>query len=644
MCGIAGSINLSNSGALPEGILKAMTSCIAHRGPDADGFYRDDSVAFGHRRLKIIDLSDAGNQPMFDADRKAVIVFNGEIYNYREIRARLEAAGCVFRNHTDTEVILQAYLLKGIDCIQEFNGMFAFALHDFRNRQTWLVRDRLGIKPLYFAQIDQKLLFGSEIKSILSYPGFPRNVNLDAVSSYLSYRYPIGESTFFKEIKCLKAGYYLKVEGGDISVRQYWNLPIGPMEEDLGEAHYIKRTHALLNDAVKSRMVADVPLGAYLSGGVDSSAIVALMAQQSPEPVKTFTIGFAEKGFNEFDYAAMVARRYATDHHEIRLDPSDYFETLHRLIRFKDAPLSVPNEPALFTMSRELKKQITVVLSGEGADEIFAGYGRIFRSADDYLRISKLLADNELHAARGILIDNLSQKYDLSSIQSPYTQLDHFLSQYQYVKWNEKERLFSDDMKLYLENDRRVNKPFHVHFQEIEKLPPDARYPWIFEKLHISGLLNRVDTTTMATSVEARVPFVDHRLVEFALQIPMRYKLKWNSETAMNHAAVLNSSQISEHFDTPKYILKKALEKDLPHEVLYRKKMGFPVPLHRWFDGRFNQYLKEILLDDRTRNRKIFDLNYLENQLDARSADTHSAGIKWWMLLNLELWFRAYID
>lgn len=645
MCGITGVINLNNQQKLPQEILSAMTDCIVHRGPDAAGFYSNQNITLGHRRLKIIDLSEAGNQPMFDGEKKVVIVFNGEIYNFQEIKKRLEAKGHAFKNHTDTEVILHSYLEYGIDCIKEFNGMFAFALHDFRNATTFLVRDRLGIKPLHFARFDSRVLFGSEIKSILKYPEFPRNPDLDSISSYLSYRYPVGGNTFFKDVKCLKAGYFLKISGDQVSEHQYWNLPKEVDTEDRGEEFYLKETRKILNSAVRYRMISDVPIGAYLSGGVDSSAIVALMAQQSSNPVKTFTIGFPEKGYNEMEYAAIVAKQYNTDHHEIMLDSDNYFNTMRHLIEYKDAPLGIPNEPALYTMSKELKKQITVVLSGEGADEIFAGYGRIFRSAYDFKRIKKLLNNNDISEFNSVLIKNLRQKYDLDSIKNPYRQIDHFIDQYQYIKWDEKKELFSTDLVAFLDNDKRVNEPFHSHFSEIENMPADARYPWIFEKLHIVGLLNRVDTTTMATSVEARVPFVDHRLVEFALRMPMHHKLRWNSEMARNEGSVLNSTQISEYLDTPKYILKKALEKDLPHEILYRKKMGFPVPLQRWFGGAFNSYLREILLDEKTRKRGIFNVDYLENALNKHTlASNTKAGIKWWMLLNLELWFRAYID
>ncbi len=645
MCGITGVVNVTGQKELPGKILREMTDCIAHRGPDADGFYQDDRISFGHRRLKIIDLSEAGNQPMFDANKQVVIIFNGEIYNFLEIKEKLADKGCVFKNHTDTEVIINAYLEYGIDCLEEFNGMFAFALHDFRSSTTYLVRDRVGIKPLHFAKFDDRVLFGSEIKSILKYPGFPRTADLDSVSSYLSYRYPVGGNTFFKEVKCLKQGHYLKVQNGDISEHKYWDLPTEMDKEDLGEAHYVKETRALLKSAVGYRMISDVPIGAYLSGGVDSSAIVALMAQQSNNPVKTFTIGFSEKGYNEFDYAEIVAKKYKTDHHEIILNSKNYFETMRQLIHFKDAPLGVPNEPALYTMSRELKKQITVVLSGEGADEIFAGYGRIFRSSYDYQRIVKLLNNNQLTDANSLLVKNLSEKYDLKSIKNPYKQIDHFIHQYQYIKWEEKKDLFTPELVEHLDNDRRVNEPFYEHFSEIENLPTEARYPWIFEKMHIIGLLNRVDTTTMATSVEARVPFVDHRLVELALKMPVHHKLRWNSQEAKNAGSVLNSDQISEIYDTPKYILKKALEKDLPSKILYRKKMGFPVPLQHWFGGEFNNYLKEILLDEKTRQRGILNVTYLEKALNNPTLGSNSAsGIKWWMLLNLELWFRAYID
>ncbi|MCP4685037.1 MAG: asparagine synthase (glutamine-hydrolyzing) [bacterium] len=644
MCGIAGAFNLTDRGRMAEADLERMTAGIVHRGPDDSGLFVDDQVAFGHRRLTILDLTTQGRQPMFDETGRAGIVYNGEIYNYLELRDELIARGHSFRSDTDTEVVLKAYLEYGISCLSRFNGMFAFAIYDREQRRSFLVRDRIGIKPLYYAACDGRLVFGSEIKVILEYPGFKAAADYTGISSYLSYRYPIGDRTLFKNVNSLLPGHYLEVADSSVARKQYWELPVDEERSDRGEAFYIENIRSLLESAVKLRMRSDVPLGAYLSGGLDSSAIVSLMSRFSGEPVKTFTIGFEEEGFNEFAYAQMVADRYRTEHHEITLGSSDYIDTMIDLIRFKDAPLGVPNEPALHVMSRELKKHITVVLSGEGADEIFGGYGRIFRSPYDYQRLAELNAgggDVNSEAVR-LLRENLSKKYGDRKFDS---ELDHFLYLYNYSSWEDKERFLNAEVVERLDRDRPLHDEFAAQMAKCEGLGHYDKYLWLFEKMHILGLLHRVDMTTMATSVEARVPFVDHRLVEFALSIPIEYKLKWKSQEAQAAAAVCNSDQISELHDIPKYILKKAFEEDLPEEVLWRRKMGFPVPVHDWLGDRFNRFAKEVLLDSRTKARRLFDCGEIEKALTSPELfRQHRFGIKIWMLVNLELWFREYLD
>jgi len=644
MCGLAGAVNLVGRGPMAPGEIHRMTAGIVHRGPDDSGTYIDDRIALGHRRLIILDLTTQGRQPMFDETGRTGIVYNGEIYNYLELREELKSRGHKFRSDTDTEVVLKAYLEYGIDCLSRFNGMFAFAVYDKANGKTFLARDRIGIKPLYYAEFDGRLVFGSEIKVILAYPGFKPKADLTGVSSYLSYRYPIGDHTLFGGINSLLPGHYLEIADGEVARKQYWDLPVIEDKADRGEAFYIENIRSLLESAVRLRMRADVPLGAYLSGGLDSSAIVALMSRFAGEPVKTFTIGFEEEGFNEFEYARMVADRYLTDHHEITLGSSDYIDTMIRLIRFKDSPLGVPNEPALHVMSRELKKHITVVLSGEGADEIFGGYGRIFRSPWDYQRLKQLAAaggDVESEAAL-LLRKNLGEKYGDRRFES---ELDHFLFLYNYNSWEDKERFLHPQVLSAFDHDLPLRNIFAAQMEKCERLDQHDKYLWLFEKMHILGLLHRVDMTTMATSVEARVPFVDHRLVEFALSIPIGHKLKWKSEQDRAAASVFNADQISEKYDIPKYILKKAFEADLPEKVVWRRKMGFPVPVHDWLGDRFNKFAREVLLDRRARDRGLFNSGELERVLSEPGLfRQHQFGIKIWMLVNLELWFQEYID
>ena len=530
MCGILGKIGLGIQLHVNQERFIEALNLQKHRGPDNVAAVFEKEFAFGHRRLSIIDLSNNANQPMTSSDGRVVIVFNGEIYNFQEIRETLAAKGHRFITSSDTEVLLYAYYEYGADCVHRLRGMFAFAVYDFRSGETLLFRDRVGIKPLYYRRTENSLTFASEIKSILHLDDYRPEINISAVSSYMSYRYPINDDTFFQGLESLGPGCYLKIRGSTISIHRYWN-PCKEYEkqsEDLGESYYIEKLRELLLSSVRYRMISDVPSGAFLSGGVDSSVLTALMALESGRPVKTFSIGFAEEGYNEFEYAELLAQQYRTQHRQITLSGRDFLDTMVDLIGFKDAPLSVPNEVPLFLMSKELKKDITVVLSGEGADEIFGGYGRIFRSTDDYLRakaaaLAGLSADD-----RKLFTEKLMSRYGVSSFEN---ELEHFLNIYRYTSVADKKELLSPEIDI-----DGIEIGLTQKFQNIfNELPRECSYfdrmSWAFMRIHVPGLLSRVDTTTMAASVEARVPFLDHRLVEFMCSVPQHYKMKWNSES-----------------------------------------------------------------------------------------------------------------
>ncbi len=644
MCGILGFMHLGNSGSvISRETFRLALDLQTHRGPDDSGIYSCDNFVIGHRRLSIIDLDSHAKQPMFSRCGNYVIVFNGEIYNYREIKSRLIAKGHQFKTESDTEVLLNSYIEYGIDCIQDFIGMFAFAIFDKKNDVTYIVRDRLGIKPLYYYQNNSTFIFSSEIKSILALVDEKKELNFNAVSSYMSFRYPVLNDTFFSNIKSLSPAHYIKISGKNVEFRKYWDCidKFKEQQNDKGEEYYIKTLRNILESAVTYRMISDVPFGAFLSGGVDSSVITALMAMNSSSPVKTFTIGFEEKGYNEFYYANLIAQQYKTDHKEIILSGANYMKTMEHLISYKDAPLSVPNEVPLFLMSKELKKYITVVLSGEGADEIFGGYGRIMRSPYDYARMKNIDSINITNAEKEILCRNFLAKYGVAVFQS---EIEHFMNIYSYTSFNDKKKLLSTDIDLET-IESSLTDVFMSYFNELDDDSYYNKLMYAFEKIHIVGLLHRVDTTTMATSVEARVPFVDHRLVEFAFTIPVKYKLKWQNDISKEKAKLIMSDRISENYDTPKYILKKTYEGIIPDEVLYRKKMGFPVPLNSWFGGRFNEYAKEILLSDVAKNRNIYNINNINKWLESeRLSNDHGFAMKIWMLINLELFNRKYFD
>ena len=641
MCGILGQINFKKL-SIDKDKFNESLNLQEHRGPDDSDVYIDEKFIFGHRRLSIIDLDSHAKQPMISDCGNYVLVFNGEIYNYQEIREELENKNYKFHTSSDTEVLLNSFIEHGINCIQQFIGMFAFAIYDKNKNETYIVRDRLGVKPLYFYHDDKKIIFSSEIKSILNLSDMKRELNINAVSSYMSFRYPILNDTFFNGVSSLAPAHYLKIQGNKINTVEYWNVSskFKEQQNDKGEEYYLTKIRELLESSVKYRMIADVPFGSFLSGGVDSSVVTALMAKNSSEPIKTFTIGFEEEGYNEFEYAKIIADKYRTNHREIVLSGKDYISTMEKLIEFKDAPLSVPNEVPLYLMSKELKKYITVVLSGEGADEIFGGYGRIFKSPYDLERIQNIDNLDYTKEEKEELIKNFVKKYLVDSFSS---EIEHFFNIYSYTSLDNKKDLLNSNIDFEHIEDLFIEK-FMSYFDELEHESYYNKLMYAFEKVHIVGLLHRVDTTTMAASVEARVPFVDHRLVEFAFTIPLKYKLKWNSEQDEEKSKTLMSDKISEVYDTPKYILKKAYEDMIPNEVLYRKKMGFPVPLSNWFGGHFNDYAKKVLLSKEAKERGIYNIGNIEKWLNSdKLSQDHGFAMKIWMLINLEIFCTKYL-
>lgn len=643
MCGILGQLRLHGNASINEKLFIDALNLQVHRGPDDADVYivNDLGIAFGHRRLSIIDVASHSKQPMVSECGNYILIFNGEIYNYHELRNDLLIKGYVFRTNSDTEVLLNSFIEYGISCIQKFIGMFAFAIYNKRDNETYVVRDRLGVKPLYYFNDSKSFFFASEVKSILKVSQINKELNLNAVSSYLSFRFPILDDTFFNDILSLPPAHYIHIKDGSLNIKEYWNVANKFLEQsiDKGEEYYINELRRILTSAVKYRMISDVPVGAFLSGGVDSSIITALMSTMSTNSVKTFTIGFIENGYNEFEYARIIADKYKTIHKEIVLSGEDYIEVMNDLISFKDAPLSVPNEVPLFLMSKELSKDITVVLSGEGADEIFGGYGRIFRSPYDFERIRSIddldYNDDEKEA----LILNFVKKYAVQSFDS---EISHFMSLYSYTGLEDKKKFLNSTIDLESIENKFVAK-FMSYFNELSTSSYYNKMMYAFEKVHLVGLLQRVDITTMAASVEARVPFVDHRLVEFAFTVPFKYKLKWSSDDAMGKAKFLMSDAISEKLDAPKYLLKKAFEDMIPREVLYRNKVGFPVPLNCWFGGAFNDYARKILLSDVAMSRGLYNINNINVLLNNKDLlRSHSTAMKLWMLINLEIFLRKY--
>ena len=640
MCGITGIYNLAKGKKkISRKVLANMTNSMVHRGPDDSGTIILKNAALGNRRLAILDLSKNGHMPMHDDKKEYWITHNGEVYNYKEVRSELQKKGHKFISDSDTEVILYSYMEWGEKCLERFDGMFAFAIYDSRKNELFVARDRLGIKPLYYSKIYGQFVFASEIKAILKHPKFRREVNLEAVSSYLSYRYELGEETLFKNIYKLLPGHYLIIRNDRINIVEYWDIDIAEKTTEKSEKYYRNEIRKLLEKSVQRRMISDVPVGAYLSGGLDSSIIVALMAKCSSKKVKTFSIGFEEEGFNEFYYSKLVAKMHNTEHMEILLSMKDYLENMKKLIRYKDLPLAVPNEVPIYLMSKELKKYITVVLSGEGADEIFSGYGRLFRSPLDY---KKLKFINSLPSfMRKSLFKNFVLKYKNKRFNS---ELEHFLYLYSYFPLEEKKFIFNDKMREAINEDKRLALIFNKYFQKAKKRPYYERVWYVFEKLHLPGLLQRLDCPTMAASVEGRVPYVDHELVEFMFTVPSKYKMRWKSFFSMLTSFNKTSDEISENDDITKYMLRETFKDMLPREVIYRKKKGFPVPLDIWFKNKISPLAKKELLNKHSRIRMFINQKNLKEWIDANSSNNkdENFGQKVWMLLNLEYWLREY--
>ena len=598
MCGITGIFSKVEIPYLEKRI-NAMNDSIIHRGPDAGNIFIDSNVlALGHRRLSIIDVSETANQPMHSNTNTWHIVFNGEIYNFNEIK---EDLSYTFSTESDSEVIIAAVEEKGIDWfIKNANGMFAIALYNSIDKKLFLIRDRLGIKPLYYFRDGEKIIFSSEIKAILSSGLVKAEFNELAVDEYLGNRYVRAPFTFFKNICQLESGTYVEIDKFlNINESSYWDIPQEfNFDQDFIEEDIAEKFEDELIKAIKYRLISDVPLGTYLSGGVDSSLITAITAKSQKEALNTYTIGFSE--LNEFEYSKVIAEQYKTIHHEILMKKEDYVNNWDRLIGFKDAPLGVPNEIPLAVMSSKLKEKITVVLSGEGADELMGGYGKIFRSPYDYK----------------------NKKTKLSFYE-------YFINDYEYVSREMRDKFITTSKKYREIFDYKIINEFSDKTNEENVFR-------FFHKYHVKGLLQRVDMTTMQTSVEARVPFLDHNLIEFAYsKIPYNLKLKWNSNESKLKAKTISSTNYSEELDTPKYLLRKIAYNHMPDHIVDRKKVGFPVPLTEWFDN-----LEEMA------NKLLPDASWLKkdtlNSLIAMSKKEVRAGQVLWMFINIEVFRKKY--
>ena len=628
MCGIAGYLSLRPDGAR-ESTVRQMTSSLAHRGPDGDGYFVDSFAALGHRRLSIIDLG-GGRQPMFNEDDNLAIIYNGEIYNHGDLRPDLEKAGHQYRSHCDTETILHAWEQWGGTCVERFRGMFAFAIWDRTRRSLFCARDRLGIKPFYYFCNGKIFAFASEIKALLRHPEISAEFNQDSLPEYLTFGYTSGEQTMFKGIRKLMPGHTLRISLDHFApvVRQYWEMPLSGASERMSEEEWVAELRRRLEETVRLRLMSDVPLGMFLSGGVDSSAIAAIMRRMVDMPVKTFSVGYAERRYSELEYASSVARRIGTDHHEVVIGMDDFFGALPSLIWHEDEPIVWPSSISLFFVSRLASEHVKVVLTGEGSDELFAGYGRYqyqlwnqkwadrWSLIPAFLRLSvrRAIASSPLLRAdirRKLAHTFLGRSSDLQSLF-----LDNF---YGAFAVEAQTRMLSDP-SLVARSSPYAN--YLSFWEKGRNLSGLERMLYADRKTYLVELLMKQDQMSMAASIESRVPFLDHHLVEWSCSVPASLKLRGREG---------------------KYILKKAVEDILPADIVYRKKMGFPTPLKSWLLDPAASSIYDAIEAPGTLLSEYLDRNAVSILLSRHRSGVEDATDRIWNLYNLQVWGNIYL-
>ncbi len=625
MCGICGIYEYKTKKPVDQRILDDMLQFLHHRGPDDAGSFLDRDLSMGMRRLSIIDLN-GGKQPISNEDGTVVTVCNGEIYNYRSLREDLECRGHVLSTESDTEVIVHLYEEFGEQCVQHLRGMFGFAVWDKRKRQLLLARDRLGIKPLYYTQAGGTLLFASEIKAILQHPSIKAALNTEGLNNFLSLKYVPAPQTMFEDIYALPPGCILRCDANGVEVRRYWDLSFANHPSgNIREEEYAEQLEALLRECVKMHLISDVPFGAFLSGGLDSSTIVALMSQFLNEPVKTYSVGFEGQGqeFSELPYARMVANKFQTDHHEVLIRPSNLVDLAEKIVWHLDQPLAEHATLANYMVADLAARDGKMVLTGEGGDELFAGYARYSgeRFSSFFQRIPKVAKSLAL-AASSRLPGLRRQKLALYAL-SQSEEVTRFVNWFPLFNSEMKQALLSMDTKAFL-SGYDVDCVFGQHLASTNAAASVNRMLYVDTKLWLPDLLlARGDKMSMAVSLEARVPLLDHKLVEFAASLPLNLKLKGLVR---------------------KYLLKKVSRRWLPPEIIHRKKQGFPMPSSLWLRNEARSFVRDVLSPSALKNRGLFDPVFVENLIQQHENGFADHGALLWGLMSVELWQRAFMD
>jgi len=627
MCGIAGFVDLWDATSIRSAEERAvsldrMCRIIRHRGPDDQGVMLKPGVALGMRRLAIIDLV-TGHQPISGEDGSVTIVFNGEIYNFQETKPKLEARGHTFKTHSDTEAIVHAYEEHGPACLKELRGMFAFAIWDDKAQSLFVARDRAGKKPLYYTTTSSgTFVFGSELKTLLEHPDVERELNPLALDAYFTLGYVPDPLSIFRNIHKLPPGHYLTFTKGRVDVQRYWDFEFRE-EPKRSEADYVAELRDLLDESVRLRLISDVPLGAFLSGGIDSSTVVGLMARHMGQPVKTFSIGFHEDSYNELEYARLTAKKFGTDHHEFFVTP-DICAIVDELVWHFDEPFADSSAIPTYMVSKLARDYVTVILSGDGGDELFGGYTRyvVERKRGGFERLPKPLREGLMrplserlpHATWGrnylhnVSLDPIARYLDSVSV---FTSLN-------------RKALYTPDFFQKLGQGGYAGNLFRELADQVKTDEPLDRLLYVDSKTYLPGdILTKVDRMSMAVSLEARAPLLDHKLIDFVTGVPASLKLAG--------------------FQT-KHLLKEAVKDLIPAEILHRPKQGFGVPIQEWINQQLRSRIRDTLRDARTRQRGYINSNYLDILLDEheRGRRDHSMGL--WSLLMLELWHRRFLD
>ncbi len=621
MCGISGVVNLDLQHEVDKRMLVKMGNTILHRGPDDKGIYTHQNIGFSFRRLSIIDLK-TGHQPLANEDEKVWIVFNGEIYNFKELRTDLLQKGHVFRTQSDTETIVHLYEEYGKDCVQHLRGMFAFAIWDERNKKLFCARDRFGIKPFFYHLTKDRFVFGSEIKAVLA-AGIEKEIDLSAMDSYFTYRFITDDQTIFKGIRKLKPAHSIEIQfkdrtSSDIKIEKYWNINYQP-DFKKTEADWCEELNNVLGEAVKMRMISDVPLGAFLSGGIDSSIVVALMSQFTDQPIKTFSIGFKEKAFNELPFAREIAQRYQTDHFEHMVEP-DSVSLLPKLAWAYDEPFADTSAIPTYYVSKFAREQVKVVLTGDGGDELFGGYDKYTRLTNihKYNRMPHAFNKRFWRKLHDLLPNTVKGKGATYYLSKKRNEAGAYLA-----LWTEPERksLYRSELWDAVKNNPAENykKQLLLHSNTDDFLFQNLELD--MQSFMVDDVLTKVDRASMLNSLEARVPILDHKLAELSFTIPSNLKMNGQNK---------------------KYILKKAFEKYLPASVINHPKQGFSVPMRTWFKGSLKDYV-----NDRLNSRNNLLGQYLNMDYVTQIVTDHQTGMrdmkdKIWSLIFMDAWLEQY--